>query len=203
MVEAYRAQLRTMEQPAPHRIFAISMGAMVATEWSHRYPGEVERLVLVNTSMRPFSAFYQRLRPANYMLILKLLLMRAQPLQWETAILRMTTNHPHDEVLPAWCTWRVQHPVALGNVGRQLWAAARYRAPPGRPSAATLVLASAQDQLVAVDCSVALAQRWSVPLRIHGSAGHDLCLDDGPWVVQQVRDWLQSSEGHQVVTESP
>ena len=201
MVEAYRAQLRAMGIHAPHRIFAISMGAMVAAEWSCRYPNEVERQVLVNTSMRPFSAFYKRLRPANYLPILKLLVIRAKPLQWEATILRMTTNHSHSEVLPAWCTWRVQHPVALRNVWRQLWAAARYQAPLGQPSTATLVLASAQDQLVAVDCSVALAQRWGVPLLIHASAGHDLCLDDGPWVAQQVRAWLQSGPSHQAVTE--
>jgi len=203
MVEAYRAQLYAMGKTAPHRIFAISMGAMVAAEWSYRYPGEVERQVLVNTSMRPFSAFYKRLRPANYLPILKLLAMRATPLQWEAAILRMTTNRSHGEVLPSWGAWRVQHPVALRNVWRQLWAAATYRAPSGRPSAATLVLASAQDHLVAVDCSVALAQRWGVPLLVHASAGHDLCLDDGPWVAQQVRAWLQNGSGHQAVTESP
>jgi hypothetical protein len=25
---------------------------------------------------------------------------------------------------------------------------------------------------------------------LHPSAGHDLPLDDGPWVAAQVRDWL-------------
>lgn len=202
MVEAYRAQLRALGKPAPHCIFAISMGAMVAAEWSCRYPGEVERQVLVNTSMRPFSAFYKRLRPANYLPILKLLITRAEPLQWEAAILEMTTNRPHGEVLPSWCAWRVQNPVAIGNVFRQLGAAAIYRAPLGRPSVKTLVLASANDHLVSVDCSVALAERWGVPLRIHGSAGHDLSLDDGPWVVEQVRAWLQGEHGHESVTAS-
>jgi len=67
MVEAYRAQLRAMGKLAPYRILAVSMGAMVAAEWSHRYPDEVAKQVLINTSMRPFSAFFQRLKPANYL----------------------------------------------------------------------------------------------------------------------------------------
>jgi hypothetical protein len=30
-------------------------------------------------------------------------------------------------------------------------------------------------------------------LAIHPGAGHDLPLDDAPWVAQQVRDWLAGS----------
>ncbi|MDE2418229.1 MAG: alpha/beta hydrolase [Burkholderiales bacterium] len=192
MVEAYRAQLCIMGKSAPYRILAISMGGMVAAEWSRRYPDEVAMQVLINTSMRPFSSFYRRLRPANYLPLLWLLATRAQPVQWETAILRMTTNHPHEEVLSYWCALRAQSPVAVKSLLRQLWAAATYRASTAPPAAATLVLASAQDRLVSVDCSRALASRWQVPLAIHPSAGHDLTLDGGLWVAQQVQGWLDN-----------
>jgi len=202
MVEAYRAQLRAMGKLAPYRILAVSMGAMVAAEWSHRYPDEVAKQVLINTSMRPFSAFFQRLKPANYLPLLWLLATRAPPVQWETAIVRITTNHPRDAVLPYWCTLREQSPVAVKNLLRQLWAAAIYRASTAPPPAATLVLASAQDRLVAADCSRALAAAWKAPLLVHASAGHDLTLDDGPWVAHQVRVWLECGCGHEDVTES-
>lgn len=202
MVEACRAQLRARGKLAPYRILAVSMGAMVAAEWSHRYPDEVARQVLINTSMRPFSAFYRRLRPANYLPLLWLLATRAHPMQWEAAILRLTTNHPREEVLATWCALREQSPVAASNLLRQLWAAATYRASTAAPAAATLVLASARDRLVAADCSRALAARWQVPLVVHPSAGHDLTLDDGPWVAEQVRAWLDSGRGHTGVTEA-
>jgi pimeloyl-ACP methyl ester carboxylesterase len=40
---------------------------MVAVEWASRYPQEIARCVLINTSMRPYSRFHQRLRWQNYL----------------------------------------------------------------------------------------------------------------------------------------
>ena len=66
----------------------------------------------------------------------------------------------------------------------------RFQAQPEPPLALTLVLASALDQLVSPACSKSLAQHWSATLRIHPSAGHDMALDDGPWVAAQVKAWF-------------
>ncbi len=63
IMEAVRATACATGVTAPYRILAMSLGAMVATEWAQRYPGEVAGLVLINTSMRPFSTLPQRLRP--------------------------------------------------------------------------------------------------------------------------------------------
>ena len=73
----------------------------------------------------------------------------------------------------------------------QLVAAARFHALPAPPAAPTLILASRKDRLVSVECSKSLAGQWQCPLRLHASAGHDLPLDDGPWVATQVRDWMR------------
>jgi pimeloyl-ACP methyl ester carboxylesterase len=205
MVEAYRTQLRAMGKAAPYRILAVSMGAMVAAEWSHRYPDEVAMQVLINTSMRPFSAFYRRLRPANYVPLLWNLITRANAMAWERTVLRLTTNHPHAEVLPYWCKLREQYPVGSRNMLRQLLAAAIYRASTAPPAAATLLLASANDHLVSVECSLALAAHWQVPLVVHPTAGHDLTLDDGQWVAQQVQAWVNAQmyqASHDAVTEA-
>lgn len=195
MVEHCRAQLKARGVAGPYRILAVSMGAMLAAEWSHAYPGEVQSQVLINTSMRPFSAFYQRLRPANYVTLLWLMLGRAGAQAWERAILRMTTNHPHEHILCAWERFREQHPVTVTNALRQLWAAARFQASSDKPKVPTLVLASEKDHLVSVSCSRALASCWSVPLAVHPTAGHDLTLDDGHWVAQRVNDWSLSACG--------
>jgi pimeloyl-ACP methyl ester carboxylesterase len=53
-----------------------------------------------------------------------------------------------------------------------------------------LLLAGQQDRLVDVKCSLTLAHHWSCAIRLHPAAGHDLPLDDGAWVSQQVKDWL-------------
>ena len=103
----------------------------------------------------------------------------------------MTSNLASDAVLPLWVAWREANPVSRANVLRQLLVAARFSAPTAPPpAAATLILASAQDRLVSVACSKALARHWQCDLRIHPRAGHDLPLDDGAWVADQVRSWF-------------
>jgi len=54
----------------------------------------------------------------------------------------------------------------------------------------TLLLASAGDQLVSLKCSQALAAAWQCPIQTHPWAGHDLPLDDPPWVIARVQAWL-------------
>lgn len=190
MVESCRQQLRNAGLDPPYAVLALSMGAMVAVLWAHDYPHELVRQVLINTSMRPYSAFYERLRPRNWVTILALLartlLRRATGQQWEAAVLRMTTSGHHPQVLQAWLLLRTAHPVSTANALRQLCAAAIFMAPARRPLVPTLLLASTCDGLVSVRCSRGLAHAWQVPLLEHPHAGHDLALDDPHWLVQQL-----------------
>lgn len=190
MVAHCRAQLVSRNIAPPYHVLAMSLGAMVAVAWADAHPQEVAANVLINTSMRPFNPFYQRLRPANYGVLLKLTLLGATPEAWERAVLRLTSNRASDDILPMWQALRQECPVSRANALRQLTAAARFRAPPIKPPAPTLLLASEQDHLVSVNCSKALARHWQSDLRVHSSAGHDLPLDDGPWVAAQAREWL-------------
>ena len=194
MVEHCRAQLNAMDIPPPYRLLAMSLGAMVAVAWCNRHPQEVSTQVLINTSLRPFSKFYERLRPANYGVLLKLAVSGASAQARERTILRITSNQPDHHatagVLPCWLAWHQANPVSRANAFRQLVAAASFFAPSTPPTAATLLLASAQDRLVSVACSKALASQWQCDVRIHPSAGHDLPLDDAAWVAQRVWDWL-------------
>ena len=195
MVEALRKQLDAQRVAPPYRLLAMSLGAMVAADWAARHPDEIGGAVLINTSLRPFSPFYHRLRPANYRRLLRLALGAASDREWETAILELTSRHAdaHAAVLDDWLAYRRENPVAVGNALRQLVAAARYRAPRVKPPVPLLVLSSQCDALVDSDCSRQLAQRWQLPHAIHPSAGHDLPLDDGAWVVSQVARWLAAS----------
>lgn len=195
MVAHCRTQLALRQVEGPVRLLGMSLGAMVAVAWAQAHPHEVARQVLINTSLRPFSPFYQRLKPANYALLLRLLLSRASDEVWERAVFQLTSNQGADQadaVLPHWLALRAANPVSRSNALRQLMAAARYRAPLQSPAVPTLLLASEHDQLVSVNCSKTLERVWQTPLRVHPRAGHDLPLDDGPWVAAQVRDWLAS-----------
>ncbi|WP_034693852.1 alpha/beta fold hydrolase [Acidovorax sp. NO-1] len=199
MVEACRAQLAAHGLRPPFRVLAMSLGAMVATEWARVAPGELAGCVLINTSLRPFSPFYQRLRPASYLPVLRCVLPGASPEAIEQTVLRMTSNcaAAQASVVQDWVAVRGQRPVSAPNALRQLLAAARYRAPVAAPLPAVsgvsriLLLASQNDRLVSSQCSQAIAQAWGVPLRLHPFAGHDLPLDDAPWVIRQVRSWAE------------
>lgn len=190
MVAHCRAELARRALKPPYQVLAMSLGAMVAVAWAETCPHELAAMVLINTSLRPFSAFYQRLRPANYAALLRLAALGGTPMQWEQTILRLTSHLASDDILAHWLALRRERPVSRANAWRQLLAAARYQASLRRPLVPTLVLASEQDRLVSVACSRALARQWQCDLRVHASAGHDLPLDDGAWVARQVRDWL-------------
>lgn len=191
MVASCRAQLALRGLAPPYHVLAMSLGAMVAVAWAQAHPQEVSAHVLINTSMRPFSPFYQRLRPANYGVLLRLVVFGTSPQRWEQRILHLTSNRGDESVLSHWLALRHANPVSRLNALRQLVAAARFHAPAGKPQTPTLLLASAQDHLVSVDSSRSIARQWQCALCVHPSAGHDIALDDGCWVAWQVRQWLE------------
>lgn len=190
MVADCRAQLAQSAIKPPYRLLAMSLGAMVAVAWAHERPEEVSALVLINTSMRPFSPFYCRLLPTNYGMLLRLMLSGAKPEAWERAILRMTSNRQDESVLPLWVALRLDNPVSRLNTLRQFFAAARFKAPRHPPLPPVLLLASENDRLVSVACSRSLARQWECQLRVHPGSGHDIPTDDGPWVARQVTEWF-------------
>ena len=201
MVECCRAELAAQGVRPPFWVLAMSLGAMVATDWAQLAPDEVAGCVLINTSLRPFSPFYERLRPANYLALLRCALPGNTPHTVEQTVLQLTSRRAqtHAAVVADWVAIRQLRPVSAANALRQLLAAARYTAPasvlraasPARPPATPrmLLLASQNDGLVSSQCSQAIAQAWGVPLRLHPFAGHDLPLDDARWVIEQVRVW--------------
>ena len=195
MAEHCRRQLQDLEVAPPYRVLAMSLGAMVATCWAASHPGEISAAVLINTSMRPFSPLHHRLRPRNYARLLRLMLTQPSDHDWEQAVLRLTSGAPqrHAGVLDAWAAYRRECPVTRARALRQLWAAARWSAPRGCPAVPLLLLTSAADGLVDTRCSQQLAQQWRCDIATHPWAGHDLPLDDGPWVAAQVRGWLARS----------
>ncbi|MDN2672215.1 alpha/beta hydrolase [Janthinobacterium sp. SUN026] len=192
MVEDCRRELLARGIPAPYHLLALSLGGMVAVEWASRYPQEIVRCVLINTSMRPFNPFHQRLRWQNYGALLRQLLLGDAASQ-EALILRLTSRR-HAGGTPAlladWLSYQREYPVSRRNALRQLLSAARYRAPGVRPAMPVLVMAGAQDRLVDHRCSQRLARAWQADCLIHGDAGHDLPLDEGEWLAQSVARWL-------------
>jgi len=187
-----RAALQT-GVPGPYSLLAMSLGGMVATAWAQRYPDEIERLVLINTSMRPFSRLYERLRPSAWPGLLGVAAHWSAAADAESGIHRLTCNNVETlgADIDAWIAIRRGAPVSRANALRQLWAAARFTAAHGAPRCPLLILSSRADALVDPVCSARLAAAWGAEHRRHPWAGHDLPHDDPAWTAAQVRAWLE------------
>ena len=191
MAAACRHSLRERGAPPPYVLVAMSLGGMVALQWSQQFPEEMAGCVLINSSAGGRNPFWERLRPRNYARVLRLLLPGLPVQARERRVLAMTSANPgrHPQAIAQWAAIAQERPVSVGNVVRQLVAAARYRQPGTPPAVPVLLLASVRDQLVSPRCSLRLASLWAVPLVLHLHAGHDLPLDDPEWVIDQIQRW--------------
>jgi pimeloyl-ACP methyl ester carboxylesterase len=100
------------------KLLAISLGGMVAVAWAERYPQELQRMVLINTSLAPHNPFYQRLRPANYPAIIATMLTGTQR-QREQLILRLTSHQSDapqaEQLLNDWVHYAQQYRSAAAT----------------------------------------------------------------------------------------
>lgn len=197
MVEAVRASARDASAGvgAPCRVLAMSLGAMVATDWAQAYPSEVAALVLINTSMRPFSTVTERLRPQNWAAILGMANHWHDRARCERTVHRLTCERmdARDADLAEWVHIGQSAPVTRAAAARQLLAAARYRASAKPPACPTLILSSDADQLVNPACSARLAAAWQARHLRHPWAGHDLPHDDEAWLCDAVASQLNGT----------
>jgi pimeloyl-ACP methyl ester carboxylesterase len=192
MVSHCRQALRENGVAPPYFVLGLSLGAMVAAEWAYCAADEIRACILLNTSMRPFSPFYRRLRYQSYPTVARIIAQGGQVGTRERLILGLVSNRPERRLalLPDWTAFQHTAPASPRNALRQLYAAARYAAPRTPPAVPILLLASKQDRLVDYACTLDIARHWGVPYRLHGAAGHDLPIDDGAWVIEQVKAWL-------------
>lgn len=195
-ISAITDQVRSQAQDLgllhqPVTILALSLGAMVAWAWLQRYPEDICGAVLINTSFADLSPFYQRLRWQSYKDFLALAITR-NVYSRELRLLQLVSNRrDQDKSLAlAWETIQNERPISLSNSLRQIIAAASYRPGDSKPKRPVLLLNGQGDRLVAPECSEAIQKQWQLELCRHPSAGHDLTLDDGAWVLMQLKNWI-------------
>ncbi len=189
MMEDIRQQLQlagAYPQQTRFTLVAVSMGAMIASEWARCYPDEIHALHLINTSFANLSLPWQRMRlPALF----NLLRTGLPPSSRERAILRWTTNMTDiSAILPGWEAFARQHPLRWRNALTQLLSASRYRGPLQAPCDQVFCYSSQRDRLVSTVCTRRIARRWQKPLHSHPAAGHDLPLDDPHWLISRLAE---------------
>jgi pimeloyl-ACP methyl ester carboxylesterase len=194
MMTLVRSRAVALGMPAPYRLLGMSLGGMVGTAWAQRYPKEIERLVLINTSMQPFCRTTERLRPTAWPVLARLAGVWPNPATSERIIHALTCNRSDTVVddIAAWAEIRRTAPVSAANGLRQLWAAARFRADRQAPRCPILLLSSKADRLVDPACSAHIAEQWGATHATHPWAGHDLPHDDPEWVGKTICDWLKT-----------
>ena len=192
ILESVRADVQLQSLNQPVYLLGLSMGAMVSIEWLRHYPHECAAAVLMNTSLKGLSPFYQRLRPGNYGALFYSLLLNHNIRARENIIFNLTSNLNQDREATTnnWVKYASEHPVTNLNALRQLRAASAYRIPEHKPEQPILLLSGLADRLVNPQCSQSLAQHWALTLQSHPTAGHDLTLDDATWVCKEIIDWL-------------
>lgn len=178
----------------PHEkigIISMSLGSMCALAWANRWPSEVDRMLLVNTSASDLSAWHQRVSAKALLSFAKIFKIE-DPRERERVILKLTSRLKTEskELSEGWAAYAPTKRQLLPLGLKQLWIAARFRAP-SSVSMPTLILSSAADELVNPICSKLLAERLGLENHIHDKAGHDLILDDADWVIQQLREWME------------
>jgi pimeloyl-ACP methyl ester carboxylesterase len=192
MMDHVRARAVALGVTMPCRVLAMSLGAMVATAWAQQHPGEFERLVLINTSMRPFARVDERLRVSAWPTILRIAAHWNHPERCERLIHALTCHRTDtfDTDISEWAALKRTHGAGAGNALRQLYAAARFQAQPSAPLCPTLILSSQSDRLVDSACSERIAKQWRAKHAIHPWSGHDLPHDDAAWTCEAIATWL-------------
>jgi len=180
-------------KPAQHRrLIAISLGGMVGAAWISKYPTDFHSSVLLNSSFRGVSRFHERLKWTSWPRFVQIV--KSPDVESrERQILDWISNRPErrKEVLDSWIQIQHSRPVSKLNLTLQLTAAARFEAPPHWPIP-LLVLGGDQDRMVDPSCSRAIAKLYKAPIHVHPTAGHDLTLDEGPWVARMIVEWKPS-----------
>lgn len=192
ILEFIRVDIEIQQFDKPVHILGLSLGAMVGIEWLRQYPQECAAAVLMNTSLKGLNPFYHRLRPSNYLKVINGLFVTNDIRKRENIVFDLTCNldQHRDKTIDDWVSYASDHPVSKLNALRQLLAATRYRIPGEKPVPPILLLNGLGDRLVNPRCSQSLAQHWSLTLKSHPTAGHDLTQDDAVWVCKEMTEWL-------------
>lgn len=171
-------------------ILGISLGGMVALSLAEQFRSRVERLVIINSSTRSCSPARRLRLQAAAQLLGGALTRRAKARERIYYALTTNASAPQIEIWAARAALLAEErPANPRAVLRQLVAASGFSAP--RIEQPSLILGARRDRLVSPACSEALARLLSAPCEQHPSAGHDLPLEAGEWVVERIAHWLR------------
>jgi pimeloyl-ACP methyl ester carboxylesterase len=187
IAEFVHSHFKKGPRPEQRILFGISLGGMVAVELSRLYPANIDGLVIANSSFKNVSPVLQRLQFEAYPKLYRAI-SASNSEEREAAVLDMVSNAKNkDTLVREWATIANERPISALNFAKQLFAASQYELPEKKTVEKVLVLTSHADHMVDHRCSQALAEKWQVPMETHNSAGHEICLDEPQWTIDQMK----------------
>lgn len=197
MIAFMRKNISNDLSNGPTMVVAISLGGMLARRWDELYPGDFQKMVLINTSFKGINPLFKRLRFGSFMRFLKVFATRSAEKR-EELILQTVSNTPgkRKELLKPWIQIQADAPVNRLSALNQLAAALTFSPSKEAPNSDLLFLAGKKDRLCSYECSVKLHNLWGGQIEIHPKAGHDLPADDPDWLVEKISSFAQLSTNH-------
>ena len=175
-------------------LICYSLAGSVAIDWATRYPNEIKKVVLINSSLPQICTLSERINIREVLRRFNALIGKDLE-QREKAILELVSNQSDRmKNLPEWLNIQQIRPVSRKNLLRQLWAAATFKVPKQLPDNTALILASYGDRLVKCVCSQKLGKFAGWKVVFHENAGHDLVLDAPDWLQKQLFDFMVNEQ---------
>lgn len=155
---------------------------MLALKWAEAFPDEIERVVIVNSSLSQLSPIHHRM---SFKALFKVLqgLISQDPIFREKTTLDLTVNRKRvrDQYLQMFANFSKEHPVSASNFLRQIYLATQIHVDQ-KIKVPVSVIVSEQDHFVNPDCSFKMAEFFKVKPIINSNAGHDLPLESPQWL---------------------
>jgi pimeloyl-ACP methyl ester carboxylesterase len=189
MVEILRKQLPQDSLGKGDLLFiGMSLGGMVALEWSKKYPEDLSSTIIINSSASKLLPFWYRLRPSAYPYILLAGILKSK--QHEMIFRKVCQNKTHQtKTIKLWKEIHETSPVSLSNAIRQIFSASRFKLDKDL-KVRGMVITSYGDELVSHKCSMKLASELGWPIKIHSWGGHELSDDDPDWVITEIKSFI-------------
>ena len=170
-------------------LMGLSLGGMCTLEWIKQFPQDFKGAVVMNTSLADLSFPWKRIRLGLLPKMGKAHLKGGE--YAERTFVEITSNYleGYDENTKMALKIQRERPMRFSSVVMQLLSGALYQLKINHSPTPLLVLACPYDKLVNVDCSKKLSSRLKSEVRLHPWAGHELPMDDAPWVAREVTDW--------------
>ena len=169
-------------------LVTISLGGMVGMDWCSRYPQDWSQLILINSSTKDLSRFWQRLKPKNYLKII-CSVVTGSLRRRESYIFDMTCNDrgQKNQKVEEWVQIAKQRSIKRSCLFTQMYAAIGFRSP-DQIQTPGVVLSSIKDDFVSYKCSESIAKKYNFKLVQNDTAGHDVSVDYLEWMFEKIRE---------------